>query len=236
MQLNDSGSGTISQSELKTAINAVAASNSILIDSVKTNALVQKVMMSDTQMTRSQLRLALENNEIEISHLIKENKLPQTTPAISEIMKVIESSKSGLITSTILHAAIKQAAVNNQVVIDTEVQNSFVAQVFAKADFEQKGSISRNVLEHAMASQNVETFKMFEEKVLVTENSPAILKVMNELNSLDKGTVSVKDLKRAIKIVSKESGKESDIVASNAFVEKVFLSMDAEHKGEISRA
>jgi len=108
--------------------------------------------------------------------------------------------------------------------------------VFAKADFEQKGQIARNVLQHAMASQNVEAFKMFEEKVLVSDQSPAAQKIMNELNAFEKGTVSANDLKQAIKIVSKEPGRETDKATASASVEKVFLKMDSEQAGEISRA
>lgn len=51
-------------------------------------------------------------------------------------MQAIEKSESGLITRNILHAAIKQVAVDNQVIIDPAIQNSFVIEVFEKADFE----------------------------------------------------------------------------------------------------
>jgi hypothetical protein len=79
-------------------------------------------------------------------------KLPQATAAISLIMSIIETSESGKIDKKILHEAIKQVAFNNNVTLSLDLVNSFVSEVFEKADFEQSGSISRNALEMAMVS------------------------------------------------------------------------------------
>lgn len=110
-------------------------------------------------------------------------------------MQVIELSEAGLITPTILNDAIKQVARANNVIISQDTQNSFVAQVFATADFEQRGMIPRDILGHAMSTQNVEVFQMFKEKALISNLNAASEKIIHELNSFDKGLLSADDLK-----------------------------------------
>ena len=65
-EINDCSSGTISRTEVKKALDKVAARKGTEIDSIEKSAIVEKMFVNQTKMTRGDVRNALEKSNIEM--------------------------------------------------------------------------------------------------------------------------------------------------------------------------
>jgi len=123
------------------------------------------------------------------------------------VMQVLEASDSGMIDKVTLQAALKQVAKDDRIVIDPALTTSFVQQVFQSADSDNQGEVTRQKVEMALASHNVEAFQLFKEQVVVPVQSDSVSKkLMNVLSTSQKGTITAKDLKEALKVVATQNG------------------------------
>jgi len=207
VQLNAQSNGKITSRDLKEALKTVAQQNGAQVDLAQSKALIEKVFLTDNQLSRGEVRKALDENQVEAAHIVKETALPESTPVIQQVMQVLEASDSGMIDKVTLQAALKQVAKDDRIVIDPALTTSFVQQVFQSADSDNQGEVTRQKVEMALASHNVEAFQLFKEQVVVPVQSDSVSKkLMNVLSTSQKGTITAKDLKEALKVVATQNG------------------------------
>jgi len=206
-QLNAQSNGKITSRDLKEALKTVAQQNGAQVDLAQSKALIEKVFLTDNQLSRGEVRKALDDNQVEAAHIVKETALPESTPVVQQVMQVLEASDSGMIDKVTLQAALKQVAKDDRIVVDPAHTTSFVQQVFQTADSDSQGEVTRQKLEMALASHNVEAFQLFKEQVVSpVQSDPVSKKLMNVLSTSQKGTITAKDLKEALKVVATQNG------------------------------
>jgi Ca2+-binding EF-hand superfamily protein len=237
VQLNAQSNGKITSRDLKEALKTVAQQNGAQVDLAQSKALIEKVFLTDNQLSRGEVRKALDENQVEAAHIVKETALPASTPVIQQVMQVLEASDAGMIDKVTLQAALKQVAKDERIVIDAALTTGFVQQVFQSADSDNQGEVTRQKVEMALASHNVEAFQLFKEQVVVPVQSDSVSKkLMNVLSTSQKGTITAKDLKEALKVVATQNGQTASSSTCNAFVDKVFLEADSDNSGQITRS
>jgi Ca2+-binding EF-hand superfamily protein len=142
VQLNAQSNGKITSRDLKEALKTVAQQNGAQVDLAQSKALIEKVFLTDNQLSRGEVRKALDENQVEAAHIVKETALPASTPVIQQVMQVLEASDAGMIDKVTLQAALKQVAKDERIVIDAALTTGFVQQVFQSADSDNKGEVT----------------------------------------------------------------------------------------------
>ena len=106
------GTPAISARDLKEALKTVASQNGANVDSLTSNAFVNKVFFEadsgrSGQISRAQLREFIGQNPVETAHVAKESNSAHSDPVTLSLLQILEQSESGVFDKKQVTAAVK---------------------------------------------------------------------------------------------------------------------------------
>ena len=240
--LEQSTSGFIDKAEAARVLANAFETQQIRVAPITTNAIVSSVFAeadasNSGMVTRKALIDALENQSRQLDQVTDQRALPASRPfhietVSSKIMRLLERSKKGLIAQNDLRSAVTDVATEHRIALDPAATAAFVQNVFAQADFEQSGSITRSDL-HKVLDRSSATEQLFETKSLPVDTSSAVDKIMQHLNDSTSGTISKSELREVIDIVISSNGSKANNASLNAFVEKIIGSRSSMSRNDL---
>ena len=287
-RLEESTSGLITKPELEAAIAEASQEHQVVLSPETTEALVESLFeQADVEnagkVTRQAVFEALDEQEEDALELfgsdpsaetikagaanlkryVLENgqmiELPQDQAMIAAVMDVLEQSDKGLLPKNEVAAAIQKAAKDQHIVLDVAQTQAFVQNVFAEADANNTGMVSRKALHQALEDQDDEAMAIFggqeseKEKLKkrakhlknyvidegevreVPLQTATVESVMQVLEQSENGKLAKREVAEAIQAVAEQQQIVLDSVALDALVSNVFSTADSNAEGAVSR-